>query len=97
MDRNTDPEALAECVAPLDDECREVLQRYWDRVIEEVWAVLPAKPVPSPASMTEWAERRERREARRAMARIAAAGRIARVHVLPAPRRASVSGAGEAA
>lgn len=34
---SADGMALAECIAPLDDEDRRAVHRYWDRVIWEEW------------------------------------------------------------
>ncbi|MGD9529618.1 MAG: hypothetical protein AB7L91_14580 [Dehalococcoidia bacterium] len=90
MQSKTDPAALAECIAPLDDEDCEVLHRYWDRVIEDVWSALPVQSVPRAASLAELEERRRRREARRAMTRVAAAGRA--VRFLPSPVRVAAPG-----
>jgi hypothetical protein len=35
MDSEIDPAALAECVAPLSEDGRSAVHRYWDRVIRE--------------------------------------------------------------
>jgi hypothetical protein len=81
MDSKIDPATLDECVRPLDEEGRRAVRRYWEQVIREEW-VPPVRRVPRPVPLPEDG-RRERREARRAVARIAAASRTARVHVLP--------------
>jgi hypothetical protein len=96
MFRITDAAELAECIAPLDDEGRRALRRYWEQVIQEEW-VPPARRAPRPVPLSGLDERRARREARRAIARIARAGRAARVPVLAVPNVAEVRGAGEAA
>lgn len=93
MSTGIDAAALAECIAPLDDEQRRALRRYWEQVIREEWAP-PVRRVPRPVPLAEDG-RRERREARRAIARIAAAGRVAVVRELPV--RAARETAGEAA
>lgn len=82
MDSTIDAAGLADCVAPLDEEDRAALRRYWDEVIGEVWSALHARPVPRPVPLAELDERRARRQARRAMARVAAAGRVAAVREL---------------
>jgi len=79
MKSTTDPAALAECIAPLNEEDRRAVRRYWEQVIRE--ELLPVRRAPRAVPLAEDG-RRERRAARRAVARIAAAGR-ARVRVLP--------------
>ncbi len=76
MDRK-DLAALVECVVPLDEEGRQAVRDYWERVIREEW-VPPVRRVPRAVPLAEDG-RRERREARRAVARIAAASRLAPV------------------
>jgi hypothetical protein len=71
------------------------VRRYWEQVICEEW-VPAARPMPRSVPLAELDERRERRAARRAVARIAAAGRVARLR-RPAPVVASGFGSGEAA
>lgn len=74
MDSTVDPGALAECIAPLGDEDRRAVRRYWERVIWEEW-VPPERRAPRPVPLAEDG-RRERRDARRAIARIASASRV---------------------
>ncbi|MGQ0576514.1 MAG: hypothetical protein ACT4RN_20245 [Pseudonocardia sp.] len=81
MSTGIDAAALTECTAPLDDEECRALRRYWDQVIREEWKPLAGRR-PLPVLLAE-DSRRQRREARRAMARVVAAGRLARVHALP--------------
>lgn len=98
MSSTTHAADLAECVAPLDEEGRRAVRRYWEQVIREEW-VPSVRPASRAVSLAELDERRERREVRRAMARVAAAGRLAPVVSLPTPA-ATVGGqvrAGEAA
>ncbi|MGD9526967.1 MAG: hypothetical protein AB7L91_18565 [Dehalococcoidia bacterium] len=83
MNNTTDPAALAECVALLDDEDREVLHRYWDRVIEEAWSAVPVHPVLTAVPLAELDERRRRRQARWAMAQVAPTGSVVAIHVRP--------------
>lgn len=71
--------ALVECIAPLADENRRAVRAYWEQVIREEW-MPPVRRIPQVVAQDG---RRQRREARRAMARIAAAGRLASVVVLP--------------
>lgn len=91
-------EALTDCVAPLDEDNRRAVRRYWEQVIREEW-VPSVRPAPRAVPLAELDERRERRAARRAVARIAAAGRLAPVVALRSP--SAVAGgsvlAGEAA
>ena len=68
MDAIQDLASLDECVAPLADEDRRALRRYWEQVIREEW-VPPAKRAPRPVPLAEDG-RRERREARRAVATV---------------------------
>ena len=35
MDNTQDGAALADCIAPLDEEGRRAVRRHWDRVIRE--------------------------------------------------------------
>jgi len=80
MESTTDPAALAECIAPLNEEGRRAVRRYWEQVIREEW--VPAdRSVPRAVPVVEDG-RRERREARRAVARILAAARVVRVVVV---------------
>jgi hypothetical protein len=74
MDSTTNGAALVECTAPLDDEGREAVLRYWEQVIREEWEP-PVRRVPRAVPLAEDG-RRERRAARRAVARIAAASRL---------------------
>jgi hypothetical protein len=90
-----EPADLTECIVPLDEEGRRAVRRYWEQVIREEW-VPPVRRVPRPVPLPEDG-RRERRAARRAVARIAAASRTARVHVLPAPAPQGSQFGGEAA
>lgn len=69
MRTTTTTAELDECVAPLDDEGRRALRRYWSQVVWEEWVPPAARREPSPVSAA--AEGRRRREARRAMARVA--------------------------
>jgi hypothetical protein len=78
MSTTKDGAALAECVAPLSEDGRRALRRYWEQVIREEW-VPTARPAPRPVSLAVLDERRERRSARRAVARLAAAGRVAQL------------------
>ena len=94
MSTTWSPQALAECMAPLDTEGRRALQRHWNRLIWEEW-VPPSQRVPR-AAPTAGSDGRRRREARRAVARIAAAGRLAPVVALPTSCAAS-AGSGVAA
>lgn len=80
MDSTTNGAALAECVAPLDEDARRAVRQYWEQVIREEWAPL-VRRMPRAVPLAEDG-RRERREARRAIARIAAAGR--RLQEVPA-------------
>jgi hypothetical protein len=73
------PAALAECIAPLDEEGRRALRRYWEQVIREEWMPTP-RPVPRALPLAEDG-RRERRQVRRAV------DEVARL----APRRVGVS------
>lgn len=73
MDR-FDLAGLDDCTAPLDDEQREALHEFWDRVIREEWGPAP-RSAPADGAMAVLAERRRRRSARRAMARIARSAR----------------------
>jgi hypothetical protein len=75
MDSTTNGAALVECVAPLGEEGRRAVRRYWEQVIREEW-VPPVRRVPRAVPL-DTDGRRERREARRAIAQIAAAGRVA--------------------
>ena len=68
MDSRAKGAALSECIAPLDEEGRRAVRRYWEQVIREEW-VPPVRRAPRPVPLAEDG-RRERREARRAMARI---------------------------
>ena len=97
MSTDTSAAALADCVAPLDDEGRRAVRRYWEQVIREEW--VPAERGVQRAVPLAEDGRRERREARRAVARVAAAGRLAPVVALrsPAVPVAGVATAGEAA
>ena len=79
MNGKIDPLALDECVRPLDEDDRRELRRYWEQVIREEW-VPPSRWMPRAVPLAEDG-RRERRQARRAVARIAAAGRLARLRV----------------
>jgi hypothetical protein len=74
MDSKTGVAALADCIAPLDDEDRRALRAYWEQVIREE-SIPPVRRVPSPVP-SALERRRERREARRAVARIATASRV---------------------
>lgn len=66
MEAKHDAAALTECIAPLDDESRDAVQRYWEQVIRE--ELVPAVRVaPRPVPLEELDERRERRQARRAV------------------------------
>ena len=89
MDSTSSLSVPMECMAPLDDEDRRAVRRYWERVIREEW-VPPERRVPRAVPLPE-DSRRERREARRAVARIAAASRTVRMRALPsaAPRPAT--------
>jgi hypothetical protein len=96
MDSTTNGGVLVECVAPLNEEGRRAVRRYWEQVIREEWAEpvrrMP-RAVPSDADI-----RRERREARRAIARIAAASRVAQVVALRSTLASPAAGStGEAA
>lgn len=73
MDSTTDVATLADCVAPLDEDGRRAVRRYWERVIQEEW-VAPSRRMPG-LTLFDGSGRRGR-EARRAVARIAAAGRL---------------------
>jgi hypothetical protein len=77
MNSPINPAALAESVAPLDDEDRRALRRYWEQVIREEW-VSPERRVSRAVPLPEDG-RRERREARRAVAPIASANRTAQL------------------
>lgn len=68
MSRTTDAAAMAECIAPLDDESRRALRRYWEQVIREEW-IPAARQAPRPVPLDEDL-RRERRAARRAAAAV---------------------------
>lgn len=91
MDSSIHPADLAQCVAPLDDDDRRAVCRYWEQIIRE--ELLPTPTAPRAVPLPEDG-RRERRQTRRAVARIAAAGR-AQVRTLPAGLVAG--GPGEAA
>lgn len=97
MSRHVNEADLAECIAPLDEEDRHALRRYWDRVIWEEWTA-PVPRSPRTVSLAELEERRQRRETRRAMTRVAAAARTASVLTFPRPAgSAPVRHGGEAA
>ena len=96
MSTTKDCAALAECVAQLSEEERRAVRRYWEQVIREEW-VPATRPVPRAVSLAELDERRERRSARRAVARITAAGRVARLRRPARPVVAGGFGPGEAA
>jgi hypothetical protein len=97
MSTTKDGAALAECVAPLSEDERRSVRRYWEQVIREEW-VPASRRVRRPVSLAELDERRERRSARRAVARIAAAGRVAQVRrLVPAVAASGGFGSGEAA
>jgi hypothetical protein len=97
MDAISDPRALDECVAELNEDERRAVRRYWEQVIREEW-VPSTRRTPRPVSLPELDERRERRSARRAVARIAAAGRVARLRRPARPVVAAAAfGPGEAA
>jgi hypothetical protein len=69
MEAKHDAAALAECIAPLDEEDRRAVRRYWEQVIRE--ELVPAvRVVPRPVPLEELDERRERRAARRAVASV---------------------------
>jgi hypothetical protein len=69
MEAKHDAAALTECIAPLDDEDRRAVRRYWEQVIRE--ELVPAERVaPRPVPLEELDERRERRTARRAVATV---------------------------
>src|SRR5262245_31408478 len=91
MSTTKDGAALVECVAPLSDDERRAVRRYWEQVIREEW-VPAGRPAPRPVLLAELDERRERRSARRAVARIAAAGRVAQLR--PARPVVAVGGFG---
>jgi hypothetical protein len=83
MEATHDPAALAECIAPLDEDGRRAVRQYWEQVIREEW-VPPSRRVPRAVSLAELDERRERREARRAVAAVVRlAPRRGRVDVAP--------------
>lgn len=67
-----DVSGLVDCIAPLDDQGRQAVHEYWDRVIRDEWGPAVDR-TPARRAMTELEERRSRRETRRAMARIARA------------------------
>lgn len=97
MSRHVNPAELAECIAPLDEEDRRALWRYWDQVIWEEWAA-PVPRSPRTVSLAELEERRQRRETRRAIGRVAAAARTASVLAFPLPAGpAAMRAGGEAA
>jgi hypothetical protein len=96
MEGKTNPADLAECIAPLADEERRAVRRYWEQVIREEWVPV-ARPDPRPVSLAELDQRRERRSARRAVSRIAAAGRVARLRRPATVDAAGGVGPGEAA
>lgn len=73
---NCPPAAPAECLAPLADENRHALRKYWDSLIWDAW-IPPAERVRVPT----FAELDERRAQRR-MRRQAAAS-----EPLPTPQR----------
>lgn len=67
---------MADCVVPLDDEQREALHEFWDRVIVDELGPEPTeRPAPVDAALIELAERQRRRTARRALVRVARAAR----------------------
>jgi hypothetical protein len=66
---SNDPAALAECIAPLSQDDRRALWRYWNRVTAEEW-VPPAERARVP-SFAELDERRARRRMRRQLASVA--------------------------
>jgi hypothetical protein len=94
MDSTTNGAALVECVAPLDEEGRRAVRRYWEQVIREEWEP-PVRRMPRAVPLDSDG-RRERREARRAIARIAAASRVTLVLALRTPA-GDGSGSGVAA
>jgi hypothetical protein len=79
MNGKIDPLVLDGCVRPLDEDDRRELRRYWEQVIREEW-VPPSRWKPRAVPLAGDG-RRERRQAHRAVARIAAAGRLARLRV----------------
>ena len=66
---SNDPAALAECIAPLSQDDRRALRRYWARVTAEEW-IPPSERVRVP-SFAELDERRARRRMRRQLASVA--------------------------
>lgn len=58
---------LAECLAPLDEEGRRLVRRYWEQVIREEWEPAP-RTVPRAVPVGELDGRRTRRQARRSVA-----------------------------
>ena len=85
MSSTTDPAELAECLAPLDEQGRRAVRRYWEQVIREEWVPAP-RGVPRAVPLSELDERRERR-AVAAVVRLA--GRCAEVVAVAGPEEAA--------
>lgn len=74
---STDPESLAECIAPLNQQDRQALRRHWDRVTAEEWTP-PSQRYDRVPSLAELDERRARRRIHRQLASVAQLTQIER-------------------